>query len=357
MSNYIIMPNDLISLCTKAMRKAGFKLGDASIAAEILVSADMRGINSHGTIALSTYLKQVKNGGVNPRAELEIISQGQSKVIVDGNAQMGVLSAYKATMLTIEKAKNSGGIAIVGVRNGMHFGAASYYSRMIAKEDMIGIAMSNAAITTAVTGASGRVIGNNPFSYAAPAGKEKPAVFDIGMSVAAGGKINLAKDEGKRIPKGWLIDKNGNDTTDPWDFSREGALLIFGGHKGYGFALLVEILAGVMTGAAITKDIGYWYRDLDKPCNVGHTFIALNIGLFISIKDYKTRMDSLIRQIRNSPKAKGVKRIYLPGEIEHEREEWSKTNGIILSKSMFKSLRGLAEDFGLEDEFNKSLSN
>ncbi|NPV54313.1 MAG: Ldh family oxidoreductase [Firmicutes bacterium] len=349
MSTLTVNVERLTDFCIKMLERAGLGSEDARIASKVLVAADMRGVSSHGTVALRTYVKQIRGGGMNPKANIEIVREGPAWAIVDGNAGMGVVTAYKATKIAIEKAKKCG-IGIVGVRNGMHFGAAAYYAMMMAEEDMIGLAMSNVDINMTVTGAAGRVIGNNPFAYAAPAGEEKPIVLDIAMSVAAGGKINVAREEGKSIPEGWLVDAAGNPTTDPWEFLRGGALVPFAGHKGYGLALMVEILAGVMTGAAVTKDIGCWVRDFEHPCNEGFTFIAIDVGALMPIHDYKARMDALIRQIRNSPKAEGVERIYLPGEMEHEREEKAKVHGIVLGEATLSSLKGLAMDLGLEDE-------
>ena len=212
--------------------------------------------------------------------------------------------------------------------------------------------MSNADLTMAVTGSKGRVMGNNPFSYAAPAGKEKPIFLDIAMSVVAGGKVNRAVKEGKEIPLGWLIDKNGNPSTNPNDFFSGGALLPFGGHKGYGLALIVEILAGVLTGNPVTKDIKSWPVCLSDPCSEGFFFIAIDIDSFMSLEEYKKQMDSLINQIRNSPRANGVERIYLPGEIEQLKEEAAIAEGIKLEKHISISLKNVISDLGLEAEFN-----
>ena len=350
MSDRIIKPEDLINFCSSILEKSGVKKTEAQIAAEIMASADMRGVSSHGTASLKVFIDRIKHGGINPKADIVAIRQSSAWAMVDGCSGMGQLTAYKAAKIAIEKAKKSG-IAMVGVRNGMHFGAAAYYTMMIAEKDMIGISMSNVDSNMAVTGSAGKVIGNNPFSYAAPAGKEKPIVFDIAMSVAAGGKINIAAKEGKSISLGLIIDKDGNSSINPNDYINGGALLPFTGHKGYGFALMVEILAGVITGNALTKDIPSWVSNLSDPSPEGFNFIAINIDSFMPIKDYKARVDALIKQIKNSKKAKGVKRIYLPGEIEHEKEEYSRANGIVLNNVTFESLKSLAKDFGMEEMF------
>ncbi|MCL5985223.1 MAG: Ldh family oxidoreductase [Actinobacteria bacterium] len=345
------MPDDLINFCSQVLEKAGISKDEARIAAEIITSADMRGVNSHGSVYLQTFVKRIKEGGIDPKADIEILRQGPAWALLDGHGAMGQLTAYKATKIAIDKAKSCG-VSIVGIKNGMHFGAAAYYSMMIAKQDMIGISMSNADITMAITGSSSRVIGNNPFSYAAPAGEEKPVVLDMAMSVVAGGKIKLAMEEGKNIPFGWLLNPDGEPTSSPRDFFDGGALLPFAGYKGYGLALMVEILAGVITGNPITRDIISWTKDLSHPCPEGFAFIAINIGNFRPIEEYKARMDVLIRQIRSSPKAKGVERIYLPGELEYEKEERARISGIVLGSQILKSLKNLATDLGLSDKLN-----
>ncbi|MBI2843449.1 MAG: Ldh family oxidoreductase [Armatimonadetes bacterium] len=352
MSEVIVRPEKLQEFAAAALQEVGVKESEARIAAEIIVTADMRGTASHGIVALRTYVKQILCGGVDPDVDIEIVNEGPAWTLVDGHAGLGTLTAYKAAILAVNKARQSG-VGVIGVRNGNHFAAAGYYSLMMTKENMIGIAMSNAAITLAVTGAAGRVIGNNPFSFATPAGEERPILLDIGMSVAAGGKINLARDEGRSIPLGWLIDSLGNPTTDPGDFARGGAMLPFGGHKGYGLALMIETLASVLTGAAITKDIGYWYKDVSEPCNVGSMFIAIDVGMFMPIDEYKTRMDHLIRLIRSAPRAPDVERIYLPGEIEQEKEDHARAEGVSVSDITIDSLRELASDLGLLEEFGR----
>lgn len=338
----------LLDFCERLMVGTGLSREDARLASEILVAADMRGVSSHGTVALRRYARQIRAGGMNPSAKMKVLREGPAWAVVDGDAGLGVLSAYRATKIAISKAKDVG-VGVVGVRNGMHFGAAAYFAMMMAKEDQIGLAMSNVDVNMSIPGAAGRVIGNNPFAYAVPAGEEKPIVFDIAMSVAAGGKINTARDEGKRIPEGWLVDADGRPTTDPWEFVKGGALVPFASHKGYGLAMMVEILAGVMTGAAVTKDIGCWVRDLDRPCDVGFLFIAIDVGMFMPIEEFRSRMDSLIRQMRNSLRAPGADRIYVPGEIEDEKEEDALINGVPLSDVTIDSLNGLAEDLGMAD--------
>jgi len=352
MLGYRINADSLKKIISKIAQKKGFNKKDADILSEGLVFADMRGIFSHGLVAFEKYLLQAEKGGVNSKSKLEVIKDVGSIIIADANSQLGIISCYKAAELAADKAKKTN-ISFVGVRNSNHFGCASFYSKKIAKSGLIGIVMSNAAVTTAVTGSIGRVIGNNPFSYAIPLYNNKCLVFDIGMSKIAGGRINVAIEEGKEIPPGCLINKEGNDTKNPSDFAKGGALLTFGGHKGYGFALMIEILAGVITGAAVTNDIGYWYKDLDRNCNVGHAIIAINFDKIIAKDDYTMRIKNLVKRIKNAPKAKGIHEIFLPGEIEDINEENSLKNGICFSHNVLSSLKNLAIKNKLEEDFRK----
>lgn len=351
--NLIITPEDLTDFCAHVLEIVGVKKNESKVAAEIMTNAEMRGVTTHGVSSLPLFVKRIQCGGIDTKAEIEIITQGLNWAIIDGHHGMGQITAFKAANMVVNKAKGRG-IAIVGVKNGMHFGAAAYYSMMIAKENMIGISMSNTDPLMAIPGSVDKVIGSNPFSYAAPGGNEKMIVFDTAMSVVAAGKIKLAIENEKSIPLGWILDLNGNPTTNPNDYNKGGMLLPFAGHKGYGFALMVEILAGVITGNALTKDIPGWY-DFSNSCPEGFSFIAIDINSFMPIDNYKLRIDNLIRQIKSSSKSEGANRIYIPGEIENEIEERSKINGIILSKSTLISLKNLADDLKIKHIFSPLL--
>jgi LDH2 family malate/lactate/ureidoglycolate dehydrogenase len=352
MSKINVKESKLNVFCVSALKKVGVHPKDAKIAAKILVTNDMRGTNSHGTIALRGYVKQILGGGMNLKAEIKIIREGPAWALIDGGAGLGMVTAYKAMKIAIIKAKNSG-IGMVNVKNSMHFSAAGYYAMMCTKENMIGIAMSNADPTVAVTGSIRRVIGNNPFACAIPVAKESAICLDIAMSTVAGGKINLAEKAGKKIPEGWLLDRDGNPTTDPSEFAKGGALLPFGSYKGYGLAVIVESLAAVLSGAAVTRELNNWTTDLSKPCKTGHIFLAIDIDKIIPIKTFKNRMNDLISEIKSAPKAKGVNCIYLPGEIELKKEKKAKVCGIELEDGVINSLKKLADDLELEVEYSK----
>ena len=238
------------------------------------------------------------------------------------------------------------------VRRSNHFGAASAYTVMAvenADRPMIGVAMSNTDVVMNIPGGRGAAIGNNPFSYAVPARSQPPIVLDIAMSTVAGGKVASYQARGEPLPEGWLTDAEGLPTTDPGVFTVTGALTPFGAHKGYGLALLVESLAGVLAGAGVTTDILSWSKVSDDTCDEGHTFMAIDVGAMMPLDDYYDRIDELIRRMREAPKATGAERTYVPGEMEYDSEAVSRREGVPLTRMAAENLAGLADDTGLAD--------
>lgn len=338
---------NLESFCVEALVKAGMRKNDARIAADVLVTTDTWGIYTHGTKQLRPLLKNFRDRRMDPKAIPELILEGPSWAIYDGHHAMPMVSSFKAMKTAIAKAKDTG-LGYVGVKNSGHFGAAGYYANMAAGEEMLGLSMCNVDPGVTVPGARVAVLGTNPLAYAVPAGREKPVFLDIATSIVAAGKIYMAQALKKPIPNNWIIDKDGVPTTDPSRYPREGALMPMAGHKGYGLALLVEILTGVLTGGAFTKGVTSWMMDLSDPVNQGHAFIAINIGVIMPINQFKDRMDQLIREIREAPKAKGSERIYLPGEMEWENRDKALAEGMQLPEYVVANLNGLAEDYGLD---------
>jgi LDH2 family malate/lactate/ureidoglycolate dehydrogenase len=238
----------------------------------------------------------------------------------------------------------------VGVRNSNHFGAAGYYACLAIKHGMIGIAMSNADNCVTAPGGRTSVIGTNPIAYAVPAGGERPIFLDIALSTLAATKVHIAKLERKTIPEGWLVDAEGLPTTEFGDWPLLGSLWPAAGHKGYGLSLMVEVLSAVLTGAAVTREVKSWASRLSEPPGTGHAFIAIDVGKIMPIDEFKRRIDEMIRSIRESPKAKGVERIFLPGEMEWERQEVALKEGIALPERILGSLRTLSQEVGLDFE-------
>ena len=350
-----VAPQDLAAFCIEAMRISGLNEEDARLTAEVLVTTDTLGTFTHGTRQLRGLLNNIRTGRLSATAHEEIAAEGPAWAIVDAHYAMPPAVSYRLMELAMQKAKACG-IGFVGVKHSSHFGAAGFYANLAGQHDMIGLAMCNVDPCMTVPGGRSKIMGTNPIAYAAPAGTERPVFLDIATSAVAATKIFAARALGKQIPKGWLVDDEGLPTTDPGQYPARGAQLPMAGHKGYGLAVLVEILSAVLTGAAIMSGVKSWVLDDPEPTDEGHAFIAMDIGQMMPLDEFKARMDGMIREIHAAPLARGADRIYLPGEIEWEKRDRALTEGIALPADVIASLRGLAEDVGLDpEEFNLKL--
>jgi ureidoglycolate dehydrogenase (NAD+) len=333
--------------CVEVLMKSGLTAANAKTTADVLVMTDTWGTFSHGTGALLNYTHALQAGGIDHSAQPEVLSEAPSWAIIDGRSSMGMLSCCMAMNLAIEKARSCT-IAWTGVRNGSHFGAAGYYANLAADQNMIGIAMSNADPNMTIPGAMGHTMGNNPFAFAVPAGKEYTLLLDIALSAAAHGKILTMKMQGRPIPSGWITDADGLPTNDLTHWPATGSLMPMAGHKGYGIAILVEVLAGLLTGAGMLGEIKSWVFDPEEKASLGQAFIAINIGALLPIESFQQRADKMIQQLRDMPKAKGSDRIYVPGEIEWEKREDSLRNGIPLPETTLSNLHRVGEECGID---------
>jgi ureidoglycolate dehydrogenase (NAD+) len=343
-----VLVQDLHRFCFEALTRVGVGETDARTTADVLVTTDTWGTFTHGTKALRAYIRRLRGGGLRSNGTPRVVDEGSGWAVVDGDSSLGMVSSVFAMNTAMAKAATAG-IALVGLRNNCHYGAAGYYAAMAIEKNMIGISMANDIPTVNAPGARGAVMGSNPFGFAAPAGQEKPILLDMATSTVAGGKVFAAAALGKTIPGEWLLDANAQATTDPALFSHAASLTPLGGYKGYGLAFLIEVLAAILTGASIRWQVLSWtFSDPSKPTGHGAAFIAINIAPFMTIEQFKERMDQTIREIRASEKAVGAERIYLPGEIEWERREKALVEGIDLPPDVVASLRDLAQDLNLD---------
>ena len=334
-------PDRLRQFCTDLFGVLNVEQEDAFMAADALVQADTRGVFSHGCMRMPQYLRSLKSGGVRPDSRLAVVAESPAFALLDAGAGLGIPASVRAMRMAMEKAQTVGA-AFVNVRNSHHHGACGYYSMMCAKEGLAGMAMSTGDIIMAVTGSRGKAIGNNPFSYALPAGRFGVICYDVAMSVVASGKLVVLAEEGERVPFGWLLDTQGNPTDDPAEHLRGGALLPFGGYKGYGLSVMVECFAGLLSGAAMLGDIHAWNRDPQRSGNVGHCFIAVDPNIVNPGLDLPLRAEELIEKLIASERAPGVDRIYFPGEIENEKEADAYKNGVALPTASVKALSAAA---------------
>ena len=337
----------LVRFVQAAFEKLGVPNADAQIGADALVAADLRGVDTHGVIRFSPqawYVKWLSEGSMTARPNIRIISESASTALIDGDRGMGMVIGHRAMELAIAKAKQSG-IGMVGVRNSRHYGMSAYYAMQALEHDMVGIAMTNASRQVVPTFGREARFGTNPMCFAVPADNELPFVLDMATTTAAAGKLELAARMEKAIPLGWALNEEAEVTDDPRVAQKARRLLPLGGsresgsHKGYGLAIVVEILCGVLTGTLTALN-----ADQDPR---GHFFGAIRIDAFRPVEEFKRDMDRLIRELKSTPPIAGQDRVYVAGEIEFETAEERTERGIPLLPSVLKGLREVGEQLGV----------
>lgn len=316
---------------------------EARILADILIETDMRGIMTHGLIRLPEYLDRIDGGGMVAALSLEKLRDWDWGGALDAGNGIGHVAAYKGMEWTIEKAKKLG-IGMATMRMSNHFGMASYYSLMAAKQGMIGLVASNTAPLMAPWGGKEVKIGNNPLAIAVP-GIKFPISFDMANSIAARSKLYTAERENKQIPKGWALNSQGNETTDPTE-AIKGALLSMAGHKGYGLALMIDMLTGVLSGGTVSPNIKNKY-DYSSPRDVGHFFLAINIEHFLPLNEFLKRADSYVNILQETQPTQGFERVRVTGEEGDRKRNECLENGITYHTSSINILNEMAEKLNI----------
>jgi L-2-hydroxycarboxylate dehydrogenase (NAD+) len=323
----------------------------AALTADLMVRTDLRGVDSHGIGMLPTYLRWYRCGWIVPTAEPEIVGDEGTTAVIDGQQAFGHYAATRAMELAIAKAR-AHGVGLVTCRNSNHYGAAANYSMMALAHDMIGLSLTNSGPAVVPTFGRQAMLGTNPISLAAPAAREYPFVLDMATSTVAIGKLSVALRWGKPIPAGWALDPSGRPTTDPRVayetrlLTPLGATHDLGGHKGYGLAVMVDILAGVLAGAAFTDVVRRREPNPVRP-DIGHFFGAIDVARFRALDAFKADMDELLRSLKDSPRAHGHDRIYVAGEPEWECERHRRQHGIPLAPALVRQLREVAAESGV----------
>jgi LDH2 family malate/lactate/ureidoglycolate dehydrogenase len=342
----IVGEDSLKQFCTRVLILIGISPEHANAITGSLIEADLQGVTSHGVVRLPIYVQRLRAGVINPRPNVQVAQETTTTAVVDGDNGMGQWVAIRAMQVAIYKAQ-PGNCAFVSVRNSNHFGAASYYARMAVPHDMIGISFTIGGINHMTPwGGAQAMLGNNPFSIALPAGHERPVVLDMACSNAARGKIIVAAKDRTPIPDNWATGPNGETTTDPVQ-ALKGFMLPVGGPKGYSLTLVIGLLSTMLSGAAFGSEVTHMYEDLGRPQNIGHLFGVLPITSFEPVEIYKRRMDKAIREIRDTPRAPGVERIYLPGEREELLAEEYRRTGIPIQKSVWMELQEVGNQLGV----------
>ena len=346
-SGRLFPPEILKNFSVAVFEKVGVPSEEAAIVADAMIDSNLRGLDTHGiTRLLPIYVARIRAGVMEPRARVTIERDRPACFVIDAHNSIGQVVARQAMELTIERAQKMG-TALVGARNMNHYGASSCWTTMALKHDKIGFSTCNTPPFVPPTGGRRAVLGTNPFSFAIPGGKEGPVVVDMATTTVARGRIALYEKQGLPIPEGWGLDRQGLPTTRA-DEAMKGFLQFMAGYKGYGISLVVDILSGLLTGAQFGMHVGGPIaEDISRPSGFGALFGAISIDAFMDTAEFTEKMDMAIRDIRNSERAPGVNRIYVPGEHSTEEAVRRRQEGIPLPDAVIDELVRLGKSVGV----------
>ncbi|MGH3666102.1 MAG: Ldh family oxidoreductase [Egibacteraceae bacterium] len=341
------VPRDwAVRLAASILEAADVRSDSADITAEQLVLADLRGVDTHGLMRLPNYIERMRRGELEPDVEPAVLTETSGTATVDGRHGLGQVNSHFAMSLAVDKARDNG-VAAVTVRNSSHFGAAAGYPMLATERGCIGIATTNAWPLLPAVGGAARRVGNNPLAIGAPTRLGYPLVLDIAMSHVAAGKLRIAAEGDNVIPPDWAFDKHGNATTDARAALFGGGLLRpMADHKGFALALMMDVLAGVLSGAGYGPSV----TGLDEPgyVHVGHFFVALDVAAFMDLECFLDRIDDLAAHVHASPRRQGVDRVLVPGEVEATRTAERLRDGIPYRRDLYDRLLALAADFEVD---------
>ena len=324
---------------------AGMPGDDAYLVADTLVQADLWGHQSHGVLRLGWYLDRIRNGVMSPVTKPEFVVDSGAIALIEGHDGVGHVLTQLATREAVKRARQHG-VAVVGVRGSNHFGTCMYYTRLGALDGCVMWLTSNGGPAMAPWGGRRKIIGTNPWSVAAPAGRHPPFLMDMANTGVARGKIYLARNRREKIPEGWAIDKDGAPTTDP-QAAIDGIILPMAGHKGYAIAMMVDILSGVLTGGGFLSQVHSPYQTADRS-QCGHFMIALNIEALQPLAEFNRRMEQYIAEIKSVPLAQGFDEIFYPGEMEARNDTVNRCEGLLLPEDTRAGLAAIAAETGLK---------
>lgn len=360
--NIRINRESLVTFCQDVFQQLKLSEEDAATAASVLVAADAWGIPSHGVGRLWRYVNGLKSGLMQSDTPLEILVDSPSSLVIDAHGAMGAPASVLAMEKVIKKAKKNGS-AFGCVRNSNHFGIAGYYAKMALREDMLGIAMTNTAALGVPTFGRQVMFGTNPLAFAAPADKEEAFVLDMSTTVVTRGKVEVYDRLDNDLPAGWAVDKTGQRAKDARSMLEDmqnrigggilplgGLGMASGGHKGFGLAVMVDILCGVLSGSPFGQDI---YDTAESSARVSHFFGAIDISRFRDPLDFRRDMDSMLRQLRNSPPAEGEERVYFAGLPEIEKERENNRIGVPVLKKTYDEICRIGREWNISPPESK----
>ena len=361
MSTHTFTESRLRSFTEDIFTSMGCSAEHAKLAADVLIKADLRGIDSHGVARLSGYVRLWEKKRINTQPNITIVHETPSTATIDGDGGLGLVIAPFAMNLALAKAKNCGS-GWISVRNSNHFGIAAYHTLLAVEQDMIGFAMTNASPLVAPTFANERLLGTNPMCYAFPAGKNAPVIIDMATSAAANGKLEIAQRTGKAVPEGWIIDKNGKSSTNPHELKEGGSLLplgsdiAHGSHKGFGLGATVDILSAVLSGANFGPWVPPFVSFLEPAENpvgkgIGHFFGAMRIDGFRAKEDYFQSIDTWIERFKAAKPKDENQPVIIPGEPEMLAFRNFSKIGIPINQIVYEDLKKLAAELKVNMDF------
>jgi len=343
---YLVDAGCLRPLASQILEAAGFRPDDAELVAEVLVEADLRGVDSHGVTRLGGYLSMAEAGHVNPRPDVAVVRESGATVLLDGDRGVGIIAARQAIDTAVVLARESG-IGCVSLRNVSHTGMIGWYTLRAARQGLVGIAMNNGPAIVPPFGGRESLIATNPLSIAAPSGGEIPVVLDMATTMVAGGKLRLASKWGVPIPEHWALDRLGQPTTDPDEAIRHGFFQWAGGYKGFGLAMMIEILGGVLSGGLFGREVPPMIEYGKDPLISSAFYIAVDVERFLPLDDFRRRVDQLVDQARSNEPIEPDQPVLVPGDKEAACRARRLAEGIPISVRVIEELEGLVEKFGV----------
>ena len=341
--SYSVQKNDLADYCGKIFEGMGLSKENAGSVVNSLIDADLRNVSSHGVVRVSNYVNRLKNKGTVPNPCITHLVETPTTVTIDGGNGLGAIASEYAVTLARAKAKEVG-IAVATVSNSNHYGTAAYWAIKLSGTDMVGLSCSNVEPLICVTGGASKGIGNNPVAYASPTRSFGHVCYDVACSMMAGGKLFEYQMANKQLPEGCFLDSTGKPTTDPFAAH---LMRPFGGHKGYGIAVMVEMLTSILSGGKFGTSMGSQYGILDKPNHISHFFLAMRIDAFRSLEEYLDDADGFVNYLHNLPKSEGTESIYYPGELENRSKTAKLKDGILLRAQLVDELVELGRENGV----------
>lgn len=338
-------PQKIRSLVAEIAMASGVPEQDADIFSDSLVDADINGASTHGVSRLNIYVRRIRKGLIDPKAEISVDRRRDSVLAVDAGNGLGQVQAWKTLEMLVPVARKRG-IASAAIRNSQHFGALSYYCNKAAQENMILFATTNAEPSMSPVGGCRPYFGTNPIAVSFPTGRNYHIKIDLSTSVVARGNIIAAQKRGDTIPPEWALDADCNSTTDP-EKALLGTMLTMAGHKGYALALMAEVFSGVLSGSAFGYSVGSMYKDMGKKQDVGHFFCLMDIDAFMEVSLFKERIDRMIDELKATRKRQGVGEILVPGERSFRKARENREKGITLDDETINELRELCGEFKL----------